>query len=329
MCFVQCFAKWHFKLSSEQEERRKWRLARHHHDHTVLAKCLHALRIYRAYRRKKRVQKNKLKEYAESQLVYRVYQTWLAKWEARRVMHDQLAQAEQFEQRYVALRCLDAWRAAYASRCESREREAQMSRVYERRLKRRAFDALRCHFLEAKSKRLDVHRAERFERDWTRRICLSRWQDKLEQRMEMKSMHLVYKARQFRAAWLKREALAAWLRFVVAQRVEHVKADKADEFYAQRLLARSFDALVRYAETSRTRRANDAIAVDYHTKQVWYKVFAHWTSKYELAVETQMNSRMVCFFSCILTLYFLSRLVSIYIVLCCVAQRRFCTTSAK
>lgn len=39
--------------------------------------------MYTLYRRKKKIQKKKLDEYAESQLVYKIFQTWHQKYQLR------------------------------------------------------------------------------------------------------------------------------------------------------------------------------------------------------------------------------------------------------
>ncbi len=106
----KCFQVWYFKFKAQVEEKRNVRLADQHFTSGLVKKCWHSIRIYRLYRRKKAIQKLKLKEYYESQLVFRIYQTWLARYEARKRLYQLEDMVESFRQKHMQARVFEYWK---------------------------------------------------------------------------------------------------------------------------------------------------------------------------------------------------------------------------
>jgi len=86
------------------------RKAQKHHNMHLYKKYFNSIRIYVCYRRKKEIQKVKLKEYWESQLVFRTYQTWMLKFKKRKLEIAQERQIEQFKERYLMARTMQTWK---------------------------------------------------------------------------------------------------------------------------------------------------------------------------------------------------------------------------
>jgi hypothetical protein len=103
-------AFWAFKYENEKEERRNMRKAQKHHNMHLYKKYLNSIRIYVYYRRKKEIQKLKLKEYCESQLVFKTYQTWVAKFNKRKLEIEQESQIERFKQRFLMAHTMQTWK---------------------------------------------------------------------------------------------------------------------------------------------------------------------------------------------------------------------------
>lgn len=76
-----------------------------------MKKCFHSIKIYRIYRRKKTIQKLKLKEYYESQLVYRIYHTWVNKYEMKKKTYQLEDVIENFKNRYLEARVFQYWKS--------------------------------------------------------------------------------------------------------------------------------------------------------------------------------------------------------------------------
>ena len=68
------------------------------------------MQYYFVYRRKKKIQKQKLNEYAESQLVYRIYHIWLGKYELKKKSNENDLQIEFFREKFRKARILDVWK---------------------------------------------------------------------------------------------------------------------------------------------------------------------------------------------------------------------------
>ncbi len=204
---------WQYKFTTGKDERNSTRLAEKHHRSALLEKCLHSLRYYAVYRRKKRVQKQKLAEYAESQLAYRIYHVWLEKYEAKKRNLECAAQIAAFRDRFLAARFLEYWRNACTSRADLRAREGKMKKFYEKKLKRKAFELVKENWLSAEEERRRVRTAEQFARSWSKRRFFVLWLDKLEDRLDMKSIHLVFKARVHREQKVVKGAFNVWRQF--------------------------------------------------------------------------------------------------------------------
>ena len=107
--FWQVFSVWHHKFNNEKEDRRQERLAAQHYKKMLFDKCFRSMRFYAAYRHKKAVQKQKLAEYADSQLVYKIFQVWSQRFEARQRMHLLVAQTREFSERFLVARVFNFW----------------------------------------------------------------------------------------------------------------------------------------------------------------------------------------------------------------------------
>ena len=87
------------------------RKAQQHYKRTLLKKCMHSIRMYAIYRRKKKIQKLKLNEYAESQLVYRVYHTWVERYNQKKKINELDEQVDQFQKHFLLARVLEYWKS--------------------------------------------------------------------------------------------------------------------------------------------------------------------------------------------------------------------------
>jgi hypothetical protein len=104
---------WYFKFNTEKEERRKVRLAQQHHKTKLLLNCFNSLKMFTIYRRKKKLQKQKLAEYAESQLVYRTFHTWVEKYQTKKHLEEIQAEILQIERRFLAKRAFNYWKTGF------------------------------------------------------------------------------------------------------------------------------------------------------------------------------------------------------------------------
>ena len=68
------------------------------------------MHYYFVYRRKKKIQKQKLSEYAESQLVYRIYHIWLGKYELKKQSSADELQIYLFREKFLKARILENWK---------------------------------------------------------------------------------------------------------------------------------------------------------------------------------------------------------------------------
>ena len=108
--YNKIYSVWYYKFRTGKDDRNAHRLAEKHYRTAQLDRCFQALKYYVAYRKKKQVQKQKLNEYADSQLVYRVYHTWLAKYEERKRMIEIDSKIAEFRDRFTMVRILERWR---------------------------------------------------------------------------------------------------------------------------------------------------------------------------------------------------------------------------
>jgi hypothetical protein len=95
---------------TEKEERRKWRLAQVFSRRVLLKRCMDSIKMYTVYRKKKEMQKRKLNEYAESQLVYRVFRTWCEKFEYIQKANEIEDEIVLFRNKYLLARVLNYWK---------------------------------------------------------------------------------------------------------------------------------------------------------------------------------------------------------------------------
>jgi hypothetical protein len=91
-------------------------------------------------------------------------------------------------------------------------------KYYEKNLKRKAFDAIKYNYLETKNQQNNEIKAEAFERFWLKKIFWSKWSDKLEEKKEINSLHLMYKANKFYESNLIIKCLNEWKIFIIKMR---------------------------------------------------------------------------------------------------------------
>ncbi len=214
----KCYAFWYYKFANEKEDRTKLRMALQHYKLDLLKKCFNSLCMYTTYRRKKKIQKFKLKQYAESQLVYRVYQTWMQKYEVRVreiVLEEDISE---FKRKYLLIRIFKYWKTSMSSKKDLRVREIKMKKFYEKNLKKKCFNSLKSNYLQENEIKLDYIRAENFEKFWRKKDFFSKWLDKLEEKNDIKTMHLAYKGSKHYDAKLVRHFFKEWILFVKEQR---------------------------------------------------------------------------------------------------------------
>lgn len=202
--------KRYFKFKNEKEDRRLERQAERHYKLNLFRKCLQSLKYYSQYRKRKQIQKLKLKDYADAQLVYRVYQTWLAKLEFKQTLNQIGEQINAFQVKYQLTRVFHVWRRSCQNRLSLKEKEKQMKKYYEKKLKANVFGALFQNYQVALNERIDLFKAEKFYVFWQKKISFSHWTDRLEDKNEIKLMHLVYKARRHFQNKITRKCLLYW-----------------------------------------------------------------------------------------------------------------------
>jgi hypothetical protein len=71
---------------------------------------MNSIKMYTMYRKKKEMQKKKLREYAESQLVYRVFRTWAEKFEYNQKLNLIDDEIVRFRNKYLSARVLSYWK---------------------------------------------------------------------------------------------------------------------------------------------------------------------------------------------------------------------------
>ena len=98
------------KFLNESKERSAIRSATVHYKRALLNKCFRALNFYSVYRRKKKLKKQKIDEYAESQLVYRVYKTWFQKYEIVKENFAINETVDIFKERFLKYRAFHLWK---------------------------------------------------------------------------------------------------------------------------------------------------------------------------------------------------------------------------
>jgi hypothetical protein len=174
-----------------------------------------------------------------------------------------------------------------------RIKEFQVKRFYEKKLRKRVFDIIRENYEAARHEKLVIQKAELFDTMWVKRRFFSDWTDKLESRNEMKSMHVAYKARRHRERHLMNSCLRQWVTFIVEQRKEAVKENRADEFHRKNLLKHYTQRLVYYVELTKYKRANYSQALEFERTTAYAKFFHLWVTNYETTIESQMNTRIV------------------------------------
>ena len=102
---------------------------------------------------------------------------------------------------------------------ELREREIKINKFYERKLKRKAFDLLRRNYLDAQRIKLNYLRADKFCNYWTKKCVYSVWADKFEDKSDIRSMHLMYKAKKYHLNNLTRKCFTNWTIFSQNQHI--------------------------------------------------------------------------------------------------------------
>lgn len=176
------------------------------------------MRMYVILRRRKKLQNQKLSEYAESQLVYRTFHTWLQKYHAHKRINELHAEVSQIETRFLTRRVFSLWQSTRESRVQLRLKEARMQRLYEKRLKQRAFAALVQNRNDHLEELLRLERAEKFDRTWTRRIYFDAWLQKLDEKRDTCQLHLVYQARKHYETKIVLICVNNWRSYVREQR---------------------------------------------------------------------------------------------------------------
>ena len=214
---TKVFSVWYYKFISEKEERRVERLADKHYKLTLYRKCLKSLIYYSKYRKRKQIQKEKLREYADSQLVYRVYQMWYEKLQQKQLVNDLEEQIGEFKIKHQLIRVFNYWKTSYKQRLQTKDKLKQMIKFYEKKLKLKAFNAIKDNYLKGLNERKDLMRAEKFYEFSQKRIVYNVWLDKLEDKNEIKIMHLIYKAKKHYETKLTNKALLYWKAYRVDQ----------------------------------------------------------------------------------------------------------------
>ena len=94
----------------------------------------------------------------------------------------------------------------------------QMKKFHEKKLKRKFFEIIKENYVEIKNVKLDYIKAERFDAMWSKRIYFSNWLDKMEDKNDIKVLHLAYKANKHYENSLAKSSFKIWIEFIKEQR---------------------------------------------------------------------------------------------------------------
>ncbi len=168
---------------------------------------------------------------------------WLDKFEMKKRDLEIAVKIKEFKERYLAARLIEYWRNAYKTRLDLKDRECRMKKFYQKKLKRKAFDLVKKNWMNAEEERKRVRMAEKFSRFWFKKRFFDMWIDKLEERNEMKSIHLVFKARVHHEQMIVKDAFNVWRQYyksAVLQRVKNLKFPKIDLNYVSNFLSKIY-----------------------------------------------------------------------------------------
>jgi hypothetical protein len=172
-------------------------------------------------------------------------------------------------------------------------KEIQVKRFYQKKLRKKVYLIIKQNYDEAREAKLIVQKAENFDTFWIKKRFFSEWLDKLEAKNEMKSMHIVYKARRHYEKRLVLSCVKKWIEFIIEQRKLNEKLKRADEFHRKNLLKNYVRQMIFYVELVKYKRANYKQALEFEKTSVYAKHFTYWVKKYEITIESQMNTRIV------------------------------------
>lgn len=88
-----------------------------------------------------------------------------------------------------------------------------MIKFYQKKIKSKAFNLLKQNYLNAQNEKKNEQLAERFDRFWIKKRYYSIWADKFEEKTDMRSIHLMFKARLHFEKKLVRNAFSIWHEF--------------------------------------------------------------------------------------------------------------------
>jgi hypothetical protein len=182
---------------------------------------------------------------------------------------------------------------AYQYRMRLKLKEFQVKRFYEKKLRKKVFVVIKHNYDEALQAKMIVQKAEKFAMLWLKRRVFSDWSDKLESKNEMKSMHIVYKARRHYEKRLVHNCVKQWVEFIAEQRKLNEKIKRADDFRRKNLLKNYVQKMAFYVELVKYKRASYKQALEFEKDSVYAKFFIFWVNKYEITIESQMNTRIV------------------------------------
>lgn len=99
-----------------------------------------------------------------------------------------------------------------------------MVRLYHKKLKQKVYNVIKLNYDHAKQERTENMTAENFDIYWTKKRYFSEWQDRLESKNEVKTMHVAYKARRHHETRLLKSCLLQWKLFIIEERSFNVKS---------------------------------------------------------------------------------------------------------
>lgn len=102
----------------------------------------------------------------------------------------------------------------YKNRILIKIKETKAIKFFDKKLKHMAFKALKNNLTETKNEIFKIQKAEKFDSFWCKKIIFIKWLDRLEDKNEIKSMHLLFKARKKYESYLLRTGLSTWKYFV-------------------------------------------------------------------------------------------------------------------
>ena len=98
-----------------------------------------------------------------------------------------------------------------------------MKKLYQKKLKRKAFYLIKENYLSAEQERQNEKRADLFSNFWFKKKFYTIWADRFEEKSDMKTIHLLCKARIHHEQKLLKNCFHTWQEFRQEQHIISVR----------------------------------------------------------------------------------------------------------